>query len=529
MNLVDPMTVVFLVGVSLAAAALAVLAAGWVQSRSAAASHVRFQGMNLPIRYSFRDGYLTSDCGPEDIFLADPEDRVGAWEDLVRALAPLCPDVRDRMSGLRQRRESFVLIGKIGEDQLSVTGRPEGASCVITISPHDKRHEKRSVDKAGLDALEAEVDLLRNATDFSTDVMWQEDSAGQIIWANRNYFDLLSRIDERREAMVWPIDKVFRDHTTPPPETGHVRRAWVVAPGQEDSLWFDLCVREEGETRFYTASPIDRLVAAESSLRDFVQTLSRTFAHLPIGLAIFDKSRQLVLFNPALVSLSDLPTDWLSSRPDLFSFLDQLRENQRMPEPKDYQAWRASLAEVEQAARDGTYQEMWSLPNGQTFRVMGRPHADGAVAFLFEDITSEVGLTRQFRGELDLFQAIWDDRAEAMAVFSKEGKLVMTNRAYDALWPLPETGNTLPSNVIEATHLWQSDCAPTPLWGEIRDFVGGFSERSAWQEHEISSNQGMLRCRVAPLSGGASLVEFAKETTGIPARDNRGAVKMRQA
>jgi PAS domain-containing protein len=231
---------------------------------------------------------------------------------------------------------------------------------------------------------------------------------------------------------------------------------------------------------------------------------------LPIGLAIFDKTRRLVLFNPALVSLSTLSSGWLSSRPDLFAFLDQLREKQRMPEPKNYQAWRAGLAELEKAAQDGTYQEMWTLPNGQTFRVIGRPHADGAVAFLFEDISQEVTLTRQFRGDLDLYQSVIDADSAALAVFSRSGKLMLSNAAYKALWPERQ------GSIAESSASWQEACDPTPIWGDIRDFVGGYADRVAWSETVLRRDGRGLKAEIAPLKGAATLVRFTIETAPLP-------------
>ena len=61
-----------------------------------------------------------------------------------------------------------------------------------------------------------------------------------------------------------------------------------------------------------------------------------------------------------------------------------------MPEPKDYRSWRQQMSDLEAAAQNGTYEETWALPTGQTYRVTGRPHPDGAVALLFEDISAEV-------------------------------------------------------------------------------------------------------------------------------------------
>ena len=68
----------------------------------------------------------------------------------------------------------------------------------------------------------------------------------------------------------------------------------------------------------------------------------------------------------------------------MVNFLDRLRENRVMPEPRDYRTWRNSIAELEAAAQDGTYSETWSLPDGHTYHVTGRPHPDGAVALLFD-------------------------------------------------------------------------------------------------------------------------------------------------
>src|SRR6056300_930551 len=100
--------------------------------------------------------------------------------------------------------------------------------------------------------------------------------------------------------------------------------------GPDGKLWYE--VRQHrtapvGETAelepptdgsLYIATPCNRLVAAERSLRNFVQTLSKTFAHLPVGLAIFDQKRELISFNAALVELSTLDPRWLSGRPSLF-------------------------------------------------------------------------------------------------------------------------------------------------------------------------------------------------------------------
>ena len=516
MTLTEPTTILFLVGISLAAGGFSVVLVTLLTRRAGGLSHVMLRGLDLPRSYVFRDGYLLSEMDDTDALLTDPTDRVGAWTELCESLSALNPDVTTKMTALRDRGDGFVLIGRIGGDELSISGRQSEGRCLITVASLEPGRDRRMIDQAGLDALEAELDLLRHGLDASDALLWQEDSEGQIIWANRAYFALLQRQDETGDALVWPIQKLFEAEEELD-ASGRPRRVSLEVAEGSGLVWFDLSAQPFRSGHLFSAQPIDRLVAAEISLRDFVQTLSRTFAHLPIGLAIFNKTRQLVLFNPALVSLSTLPVDWLSARPDLFAFLDKLREKQRMPEPKDYQAWRAGLGELEQAARDGTYQELWTLPNGQTFRVIGRPHADGAVAFLFEDISQEVTLTRKFRGDLDLYQSVLDDRSEAMAVFARDGRFVLGNTAYRSLWP----GDA--STVSEATGQWQTACAPSPLWGEIRNFVGGFADRTARSDPVVMADGSRLLCRMAPLKGGASLVSFLQDAAPLPAPDRASA------
>ena len=186
------------------------------------------------------------------------------------------------------------------------------------------------------------------------------------------------------------------------------QRVSTQPPGKEHQDWYDVSAVSVGDMTIFHAIDVNAIVKSEVAQRNFVQTLAKTFAQLSIGLAIFDRNGQLALFNPALIDLTNLPADFLSGRPTLMSFFDRIRENRRMPEPKNYQSWRQQITDVIAAATDGRYQETWTLETGQTYRVNGRPHPDGAIAFLIEDISAEISLTRNFRAELELGQSLMD-------------------------------------------------------------------------------------------------------------------------
>jgi PAS domain-containing protein len=164
-----------------------------------------------------------------------------------------------------------------------------------------------------------------------------------------------------------------------------------------------------------------------------MQTLTKTFAELSIGLAVFDGNRQLVLFNPALTDLTGLRVDFLSCRPSLMDFFDRLRDNQVLPEPKSYATWRSQISGIIDSTEHGHYSESWSLPTGLTYRVTGKPHADGSVAFLIEDISDEMSLTRRYRTQLDMRQSALDHISEAVAVISPGGVVVFSNEAFSSV------------------------------------------------------------------------------------------------
>ena len=288
------------------------------------------------------------------------------------------------------------------------------------------------------------------------------------------------------------------------------RRMSLTCAEAEGKHWFDVSVVTGDEGALCYAIDIDTVVEAENAQRMFVQTLAKTFAQLSTGLAIFDRNRQLALFNPALIDLTSLPADFLSGRPNLLTFFDRLRDLRMMPEPKNYNSWRHQMADLVAAASDGRYQETWSLPSGSVYSVSGRPHPDGAIAFLIEDITAEITLTRRFRSDLELGQAILNQLDEAIAVFSSDGTLALTNAAYRRLWKVDPDSTFAKTTVVESTRAWQQKSRATPVWGEIRDFVTARENRSDWSGIIRLTSGEPLSCQVSPVQNGATMVSFSR-------------------
>jgi len=428
-------------------------------------------------------------------------------EKLLSAIEPQFPGFREKLHQLSDLG-SFVLCAEAGPSQLTAEWRSGHARIQIT--------EPRSItdpmvmDRITTSNLTDELAVLRAVTSVPSFLAWRQTQDGQITWANQAYLQLAASCDQVDAVKPWPPKALFNADTG---SAGENWRSTLHVPGEAKPRWFEITASDLGSDRLFVATDAESIVNAELALREFVQTLTKTFAHLAVGLAVFDKQRKLSLFNPALADLTNLSPEFLTSRPTLVKVLDRLRDKRMIPEPKNYRSWRENLAHLESAAMKGTYEETWSLPSGQTYRVVGRPHPDGAVAFIFEDISAEISSVRRFRLEQELHQSALDSFSDAIAIFSADGILTVSNSAFAQFWSIDPSTSVSGFSIVDATKLWAGFCAPSPVWGDAREFVGAYGERTEWQA-ELRANSGQrIDCAFVPLTGGATMIKFAVAKT----------------
>lgn len=358
-------------------------------------------------------------------------------------------------------------------------------------------------------SLERELETLRTNSENLPFVVWRETAQGEISWINTAYLETVKSVFGEDVASQWPPVALFDTRGFLTEDRSAAEGRITVRRPDAEQRWFDCHAKRIGSEVLFCAANAGPAVQAETQLREFTQTLVKTFSHLTVGLAIFDQKRRLKLFNPALCDLTSLSAEFLTARPTLFGFLDELREAKMIPEPKDYQNWRTELAALEEAATSGDYHETWSLPSGQTYRVSGRPHPDGSVAFLFDDISSEISLTRRFRAELELNQAVVDAIPDAVAVFSRSGTLTMTNAAFIDFWGRDPGATMSAPNVNDLTKLWYEHTAPTPIWGDFREFCLSPGGRAEWTADCTMRDGRAIACRFAPLPAGSTIAVFS--------------------
>ncbi len=450
---------------------------------------------------------------PSTSFLFEGTELVDSTENAAQYVQSARPSWRDVVLSLQPRfglPEDILNPSKRRVNQTFQSQKDNDSSlCEINLIGRYRRIDIRS-DKAGANTPKLTIDLesyasFKGAIDTTPVPIWQQDEEGKILWYNAAYKTLSQVLSSKAEKpLSEPMFKFGDDALS----GGESRRLRVYSPSEKRDIWFDIHKNTSEEGAFFTALDADAVVRAEIAQRNFVQTLAKTFAQLPIGLAIFDGNRQLALFNPALIDLTGLSAEFLSSRPNLLAFFDELRDRRLMPEPKNYNTWRQQISDLVAAASDGRYSETWTLPNARTYRVNGRPHPDGAIAFLIEDISSEVSLTRSFRAELELGQAVFDSLDNGIAVFSSTGLLTLTNSKYRELWDEDPESSFAETTILDCQRDWQSKAQQDPVFQRLSDFVLDFGDRAPWSAEIKQLNGKTITIEAVPMASSNTMLRF---------------------
>lgn len=391
---------------------------------------------------------------------------------VVVALAGADRPLADAIMTLVERGTAFRRRTQLGERGVfDVVGAPEGASCTLWLT--DVTAAVSASDQAPLAAARAEVEALVAAIDASGAPVWRLGADGAVLQTNA------------AARRVGPE----------PPPSGVVR---VPLP------------RDDGALLIQTVDAAH--TGGETVLTSFIDTVTDTFAHLRIGLAIFDRERRLTLANPAVAQVFGMEQDFLTGRPTLRQTLDRLREARRLPEQLDYPAWRATLFTLFDDIARARYDEQWELPDGRSIHVVGRPHPMGGIAFVFEDVTEAIAAQRRQLTAVEVRRAMLDALGDGVVAFGPDGKMRMANPAMLRIWRLGENAEQAPRHVADFAEACAALNPDPPIWDMVRDAVTG-GGAGAPRTHRVRlGDDRFLAARIAQMPDGSTLAAFSDVT-----------------
>ncbi len=155
------------------------------------------------------------------------------------------------------------------------------------------------------------------------------------------------------------------------------------------------------------------------------------------AVAQFDSDRSLSFFNQPFATMSQIDPAWLNETPEFDRLLEQMRESGRLPEVRDFPAWKSERRDWFLSPEEA-FTEDWILPNGDHWRVVAQPLPDGGLRMIFEDRTEQVRLSSARDTLLRVRTATFDNLFEAISVFASDGRLYLWNRRFCQVWDLDE-------------------------------------------------------------------------------------------
>jgi signal transduction histidine kinase len=252
---------------------------------------------------------------------------------------------------------------------------------------------------------------------------------------------------------------------------------------------------------------LDRL---RSELGSMVGAHRRVLDQLSTGVAIFGPDRNLAFYNAAYRALWEIDAGFLDGSPADSAVIDRLRATRRLPEQKDFRAWKAELHNAYRAREPATYE--WHLPDQRTLRVVTTPNPDGGVTYLFDDVTERLNLARRFDALIRVHRETLDNLTDAVALFGSDGRVRLHNPAFARMWQLSPTMLDERPHIEAMTERFRKLHRNPETWQSLRAAVTAIDSREPVLRRIERMDGSVINCRTVRLPDGATLMAFQDVT-----------------
>ena len=183
------------------------------------------------------------------------------------------------------------------------------------------------------------------------------------------------------------------------------------------------------------AIDVEDLEQARGGIKRANEAQRAMLDRLSSGVAQFAPDRGLVFTNQPFRRMFAMKNEWLADRPEFDRVLERMREANRLPDVRDFPAWKDERREWFMSPEP--VEEIWTVLGGTHLRVVAQPLPEGGLLLIFEDQTQQFQLQREHGEMQQVRTAMIDSLAEAVAVFAK-GRLQLWNRKFRAVWGFEE-------------------------------------------------------------------------------------------
>ena len=422
------------------------------------------------------------------------------------ALLQLClegsdaPTLAAALDALLKKGFSFSLtVRTAGGQRIALRGAPVGGHAVVYLRRQAEALQKTSEHREVLDTLPVPV--------------WVRDETLSLRWANNAFLAAtgMASLDSARDAdaRIDACELEFERAAQAGRQIVDVRRPATVS-GQPRSLAFTLRALGTGDIAGMAIDMTDVVLAG--NLSRVQRELFRQFLNrLNNAVAVFGPEGRLTDYNTAYARLWSLSENWLDTHPSQTEILDRLRSVRKLPERRDYQAWKRGQLELVEKP-ETRKEELWHLPGGKSLCVSVRPHPGGSgVIFLYDDVTDRLRLESDFNSLSKVQAAILNSMQDSMAIFGTDGRLKMHNANFARLWQLSEADLQNEPHVMQLAEACRHTIESGNIWEILLASVnaGKPEDYNEWASARRSDGSA-ISLSLARLPDGATIATFSE-------------------
>ena len=260
------------------------------------------------------------------------------------------------------------------------------------------------------------------------------------------------------------------------------------------------------------AVDVQDLEDARAELTRHMESQRELADRMTAGTAQFDADRTLKFFNRPFAVMSQLDPEWLGEKPEFDRLIDRMREHQRLPEARDFPAWKEERRAWFTSAEE-VIEEEWMLPGGDHIRVVAQPLPDGGLRLFLEDRTEQLRLASARDTLLRVRAATFDNLFEAISVFASDGRLYLWNRRFLDDWELDEEWLSTHPRVDELVPAMARKLVNPTAAAQIREMVRQTTNERQSSNGRISMTDGRhFQFAAVPLPDGNALFTMVDVT-----------------
>lgn len=260
------------------------------------------------------------------------------------------------------------------------------------------------------------------------------------------------------------------------------------------------------------AVDVQDLEDARTELARYIESQRELADRMTAGTAQFDADRSLSFFNRPFAAMTHLDPDWLAEKPEFDRVIDRMRDSQRLPEARDFPAWKEERRNWFTSPEE-VIEEEWTLPNGDHIRVVAQPLPDAGLRLFLEDRTEQLRLASARDTLLRVRAATFDNLFEAISVFASDGRLYLWNRRFLEDWELEEEWLSTHPRVDELVPAMAHKLVNPTAAAQIREMVRQTTNERQPASGRLSLTDGRhFQFAAVPLPDGNALFTMVDVT-----------------